>query len=466
MQTTTNYGLKKIELVDSPPDITVINPNWDIVDMELKKAEDARNQQVYKDGSVPMEDVTVGTRIGSIGQNSSVFGGSNTATGRNSVSEGQLNTSAGLNSLAEGEYNVAATEAAHVEGYASVGSNGVAYKITAYNNTSKTIILDKVTGLTVGDKLDIKRTNNVGIVDIPITTINGLVVTLNTTNTIDASWAYAIERAAVQFPIHVEGTNNLATGNSSHSEGTGNVASGDSSHVEGIGNNASGNGSHVGGSNSYANSLNSFAHGSGLGSSGNEQAVFGRYNAPNASDLFQVGMGTSNADKKNALRVTSDGDIINGYGDSLHAISNDVLRTGFKYHNLFNMYASTMAELYGVKIKTNILSSEAIMMTLFIKGYDYSGQKPIDICISLYNYPTDGRPIMLGYSTINSFTPVVKTGYENGKLVIHLAFNGNYYTLYGEAVCFSDLNMSQMRGWNVLNENITSNPAYDIPLRA
>ncbi len=39
MLTTTNYGLKKIELKDSPPDITVINPNWDAIDAEFKTVE-------------------------------------------------------------------------------------------------------------------------------------------------------------------------------------------------------------------------------------------------------------------------------------------------------------------------------------------------------------------------------------------------------------------------------------------
>lgn len=35
MQTTLNFGLKKIELSDSPPDITVSNSNWDEVDKHL-----------------------------------------------------------------------------------------------------------------------------------------------------------------------------------------------------------------------------------------------------------------------------------------------------------------------------------------------------------------------------------------------------------------------------------------------
>lgn len=40
MQQTTNYKLNKIELADSPADITVLNPNWDKIDTELKNLSD------------------------------------------------------------------------------------------------------------------------------------------------------------------------------------------------------------------------------------------------------------------------------------------------------------------------------------------------------------------------------------------------------------------------------------------
>lgn len=33
---TTNYNLHKIDLNDAPPDITVLNQNWDTIDAELK----------------------------------------------------------------------------------------------------------------------------------------------------------------------------------------------------------------------------------------------------------------------------------------------------------------------------------------------------------------------------------------------------------------------------------------------
>lgn len=40
MKETLNYKLKKIELTDSPPDITVHSENFDIIDAEMKKIDD------------------------------------------------------------------------------------------------------------------------------------------------------------------------------------------------------------------------------------------------------------------------------------------------------------------------------------------------------------------------------------------------------------------------------------------
>ena len=42
MKQTTNYSLNKIELADSPPDITVLNPNFDKIDTELKNLSDGK----------------------------------------------------------------------------------------------------------------------------------------------------------------------------------------------------------------------------------------------------------------------------------------------------------------------------------------------------------------------------------------------------------------------------------------
>lgn len=44
MQLTENYELVKIDLQDSPPDITVINPNWDNIDRILKEFSDGKQE--------------------------------------------------------------------------------------------------------------------------------------------------------------------------------------------------------------------------------------------------------------------------------------------------------------------------------------------------------------------------------------------------------------------------------------
>lgn len=41
MLKTQNYGFNKPELSDSPPDITVMNPNWDTIDKKIKENTDA-----------------------------------------------------------------------------------------------------------------------------------------------------------------------------------------------------------------------------------------------------------------------------------------------------------------------------------------------------------------------------------------------------------------------------------------
>jgi hypothetical protein len=39
LQTTTRLGLKKIELTDTPPDITVLNANWDVIEAKMMEAD-------------------------------------------------------------------------------------------------------------------------------------------------------------------------------------------------------------------------------------------------------------------------------------------------------------------------------------------------------------------------------------------------------------------------------------------
>lgn len=106
---------------------------------------------------------------------------------------------------------------------------------------------------------------------------------------------------------HAEGAEAEASGAFSHAEGGGTTASGTFSHAEGSGTLASGDGSHAGGYETAANGLRSFTHGLSLTAEGTNQAVFGKYNAPNTTDIFQIGGGFSDTDRFNAFSITASG---------------------------------------------------------------------------------------------------------------------------------------------------------------
>jgi hypothetical protein len=59
MQQTTNYSFKKIDLTDSPPDITVINSNWDTIDQYLKEANDTADAAIPKSIATAADQVIV-----------------------------------------------------------------------------------------------------------------------------------------------------------------------------------------------------------------------------------------------------------------------------------------------------------------------------------------------------------------------------------------------------------------------
>lgn len=150
---------------------------------------------------------------------------------------------------------------------------------------------------------------------------------------------------------HAEGNATTASGNYSHSEGSGAKASGESSHAEGIGTVSSNTASHAEGYGTTASSPHSHAegfqtfakntashaegycteaYGKYSHTGGNKtvawyqsQTAIGEYNENKEGNLFEVGNGTSDTDRSNALELTKtgdlriEGDFIDGYGNKL-----------------------------------------------------------------------------------------------------------------------------------------------------
>ena len=150
---------------------------------------------------------------------------------------------------------------------------------------------------------------------------------------------------------HAEGNATTASGNYSHSEGSGAKASGESSHAEGIGTVSSNTASHAEGYGTTASSPHSHAegfqtfakntashaegycteaYGKYSHTGGNKtvawyqsQTAIGEYNENKEGNLFEVGNGTSDTDRSNALELNKygdliiEGDFIDGYGNKL-----------------------------------------------------------------------------------------------------------------------------------------------------
>lgn len=237
------------------------------------------------------------------------------ANGQYSHSEGSTTTANGIYSHTEGYMTVSSTSSGHAEGRSTLSCHGTIYTITAFDDTAKTITLNDVTGLIVGDLLQIKVLDSYTQIDIPITVINGLIVTLNTTMTLSTSWKAAIKIAATQYPTHAEGMNTIASGKYSHSQNANTIASGDYAHAEGNYSEASGMNSHAQGS--YTTALGNYAHAQNRYTiaQGYGQTAIGKYNvaqgtvdSTSVNDFaFIIGNGGTTSTRSNALTVDWNG---------------------------------------------------------------------------------------------------------------------------------------------------------------
>lgn len=111
---------------------------------------------------------------------------------------------------------------------------------------------------------------------------------------------------------HAEGDGTEASGDNSHAEGSETIASGLNSHAQGKYTEVSGSNSFGGGTNTSVSGDNTFGFGEGIASGYSNQFIVGRYNNNSDNTVFEVGYGTSNADRKNIFSVEKDGTVLSG----------------------------------------------------------------------------------------------------------------------------------------------------------
>jgi hypothetical protein len=162
----------------------------------------------------------------------------------------------------------------------------------------------------------------------------------------------------------------IESGNYANALGVNITASGEAATAEGGGGGvASGNYSHVGGWGSIVSGVQAFAHGLFLRAVAQAQAVFGRYNVPSATDLFQVGNGTSDANRKNAVVVDNFGRFIANAGILNYPMiySGSTVDADAEVDLLLNNYAAGV----GYNCKYSFLLSLSFVYTGFGTGGDW-----------------------------------------------------------------------------------------------
>lgn len=235
-------------------------------------------------------------------------GNTTEASSTSSHAEGDHTEASGMHSHAEGNMTKASKDNAHAEGYHTLASGNGSHAEGFYANA--TVSYAHAEG---------SNTNATGY----------------------SSHAEGRSATSSGDYSHAEG-NGTASGHYSHVEGGGNTASGHCSHAEGgkysvdpnngmvstLGNIASGIGSHAEGILTQANGEASHAGGYYTVVASNYQTAIGKYNDNSSSNAFEIGNGTGDDARSNALTVDWSGnvDISGGLVSDGAIISSDTIQ--------------------------------------------------------------------------------------------------------------------------------------------
>jgi hypothetical protein len=132
------------------------------------------------------------------------------------------------------------------------------------------------------------------------------------------------------------------------------------------------------------------------------------------------------------------------------------------YPNILN-YAYNGTPTYGIKIRTNIPYTNASQMpTIYIEGYSYGTQSPIDLKLVWYVY--SGNFINYKVSSGGAYVPKIKLANESGKVVIFIDDRGYFqrFTVSAYAHAKGE-SPSWFTGWTVLDQALTGTNQVTLP---
>ena len=319
----------------------------------------------------------------SYGNNSHAEGKTTISYGNNSHAEGDSTIASGISSHAEGKNCVAKGDWSHVEGNYSIANGHVAH-VEGNQSMAVTLTDDVSVGQTVlylykydyltnidldfykhcivqdnSDKWQAEIVNAEYEDKVGFKHNERLKLTLSkptereskkANQSIDSqnsnyfyTWDFKIISlgALSSYGEHVEGSMTIASGSSSHAEGWFTMALGETSHAEGLGTKAT----------------NSYTHAEGQVTIANNEAehACGKFNKSNTNQIFSIGIGSSDADRKNAISVNTDG-----------VISSDVVLT------------NGATSMTGLKISGGVEATSGMIAPTYLNSSDERLKKNIE----------------------------------------------------------------------------------------
>lgn len=212
------------------------------------------------------------------------------AYGQCSHSEGR-ETKAGYAAHAEGNSTRAAGNASHSEGYETKADAHQAH--------------------TEGWKTSVDEKSRAGHAEGYNSHVGGVEKNLVAgSDTSAGTYSHAEGNAtqAIGSNSHSEGKLTKALGQASHAEGVNTIAKGTGAHAEGVNTQALKSQSHTEGEGSIANGQRSHAEGLFTITNNHAEHAEGKYNVSNSGKtIHSVGIGASDANRKNAHEITTDG---------------------------------------------------------------------------------------------------------------------------------------------------------------
>lgn len=309
---------------------------------------------------------TEGVSTNAVGKGCHAEGNSTVANYENSHAEGNSSHATGFASHAENNTTRAKGGSSHAEGYQTTAMSDISHAEGESTNLAE----NYVTGDTSNeDIINSWNTNKFSLAKGKTSHVEGL----NCLALGDFSHAEGDVTIAKGIESHAEGWSTEATGGCSHAEGNNTKATSDGSHAEGRDSMACAEYAHAEGDSTVADAYCSHAEGTCTTATGDYshaegfhtvagytyQHAQGKYNDNKKENLLEVGNGTSDTARSNALELTEEGkltvsdDIVNGNGVSLDSI--DAMITNNACRNLLeqNYPHAQVSTIKGVTFTIN-----------------------------------------------------------------------------------------------------------------